>query len=147
METAFWIWMAAALIFLIIEVALPGLIFICFAFGSVVAAVYGQFNPTQYLYQLGLFGVVATLLIPATRKLAKRLSPSSPINSNIDALLHQVAIVVAEIDPETGSGQVRVQGEVWSATAEARLPVGSKVIVTQAKGNRLHVARQVTQTL
>ncbi|RMF64737.1 MAG: hypothetical protein D6743_08965 [Calditrichaeota bacterium] len=41
----------------------------------------------------------------------------------------------------TGEGlRVRVQGEIWRATSEARLAVGTRVVVTGVDGLTLHVA-------
>lgn len=144
METLFWIWMAAALVFLMIEIGVPGLIFICFAAGSVCAAIYAQFNPENYLYQTGIFAIITILLIPLTRRFAKRVTSSSETGTNIDALLGQPAIIVKEVNPEEGLGQARIQGEIWSATAQEKIPVGAKVTVTGIDGNKLVVTRGIT---
>jgi membrane protein implicated in regulation of membrane protease activity len=143
METMFWIWMAAALVFLIVEIGAPGLIFVCFATGAVGAAVYAEMAPTEYALQVGIFAVVALILIPFSRKFAKRISVSSPVETNVDALIGQPGIVVKEIDDSADTGQVRLQGEVWSARADENIPHGSKVTVVRVEGNHLHVRRGI----
>lgn len=143
METMFWIWMAAALVFLIIEIGVPGLVFVCFAVGSVGAAIYAEMRPAEYLIQIGIFAVITIVLVPMTRKFAKKISLESAPGSNVDALVGQPAIVVKAIDPVEDVGQVRIQGEVWSATADAAMPHGAKVTVTGVKGNRLIVRRGI----
>ncbi|MCH9030743.1 MAG: NfeD family protein [candidate division Zixibacteria bacterium] len=140
METLFWIWMAAGLIFLIIEVAVPGLIFVCFAVGSVGAALLAQFYPEQTLYQIGIFGVITILLIPVTRRIARKISAGGGLLSNVDALVGKSAIVVKEIDPIEAKGQVRVQGEIWSASAEGKFALGSEVVIQSVDGNKLVVS-------
>ena len=140
METLFWIWMAAALIFLIIEVGVPGLIFVCFAVGSVGAAVLAQFYPEQPLYQIGIFGVITIILIPVTRRIARKISAGGAELSNVDALVGKLAVVVKEIDPLEAKGQVRVQGEIWSATAENKFALGSEVVIQSVDGNKLVVS-------
>jgi len=139
METMFWIWMAAALVFLIVELGVPGLVFICFATGAVGAAIYAQITPDAYLMQTGIFAVITIILVPLTRKFAKRISNNSAARSNIDALINQPAIVVKDIEPLEEVGQVRVQGEVWSARASVAIANGSKVTVVSVEGNRLQV--------
>ncbi len=139
METMFWIWLAAALLFLIIEVTVPGLIFVCFSTGAIGAAIYAQFVPEDHLVQTAIFGGITIVLIPLTRRFAKKISISGSPKSNVDALVDQPAIVVKDIDPIEGVGQVRVESEVWSATAASALPIGSKVTVEKVEGNRLFV--------
>ena len=139
METMFWIWMAAALVFLIVEVGVPGLVFVCFATGAVGAAIYAQIAPDAYFMQTGIFAVISIILVPLTRKFAKKISSDSAPQSNIDALINQPAIVVKDIDPLEEVGQVRVQGEVWSARAARAIAIGSKVTIVSVEGNRLHV--------
>jgi len=139
METMFWIWMAAVLVFLIIEIGVPGLVFACFATGAVGAAIYAQLAPDAYSMQTGIFAVISIILVPLTRKFARKISSDSAPRSNIDALINQPAIVVKDIDPVEDVGQVRVQGEIWSAKAENAIATGSKVTVVRVEGNRLYV--------
>ena len=139
METMFWIWMAAALIFLVIEVGVPGLVFVCFSAGSIGAGIYAQFKPDEYLIQTAIFAIITILLIPLTRRFAKKISLGTAPESNIDALVGQPAIVVKEIIPLEATGQVRIQGEIWSASAETNIPQGSKVTVCGVDGNKLIV--------
>lgn len=139
METMFWIWMAAALLFLIVEIGLPGLVFACFATGAVGAAFYAQAAPESYLMQTAIFAVISIILVPLTRKFARKISSDSAQKSNIDALLNQPAIVVKDIDALEGIGQVRIQGEVWSAQSDSNISNGSKVTVIGINGNRLQV--------
>ncbi|MCH7879667.1 MAG: NfeD family protein [candidate division Zixibacteria bacterium] len=146
METMFWIWLAAALLFLIIEVTMPGLIFVCFSTGAIGAAIYAQFTPDDYLIQTALFGGITITLIPLTRRFAKQISLSGTPKSNVDALVGQPAIVVKDIDPVEGVGQIRVEGEIWSANADSVIATGSMVTVEKVEGNRLFVRRGLPES-
>lgn len=139
METMFWIWMAAALVFLIVEIGVPGLVFVCFATGAVGAAIYAQLTPESYLIQTGIFAVISIVLVPLTRKFAGKISSDTAQQSNIDALINQPAIVIKEINPLEEVGQVRIQGEIWSARSDCNIASGAKVTVVRVEGNRLHV--------
>ena len=138
METMFWVWLAAALIFLILELTNASLFFICFVAGAVVAAFYSVFDGSAHYIQLGIFLVVTLGLLPLTRKLAKKITKESPQKSNADALVGKIGLVTKTIDPDLG-GQIRVEGEIWIATSEQAIAEGTKVKITALSGAKLHV--------
>ena len=74
MSSIFWIWMAAAVIFLILELITPTLIFASFVAATAAAGVYSYFAPTSYYVQLGIFVGVAVILLPTTRVIAKKIT-------------------------------------------------------------------------
>jgi membrane protein implicated in regulation of membrane protease activity len=138
--TMFWIWLAAAVVFLIFELSMPTLVFACLFVGAVAGGVYGIFFPESYYWQLGIFLIVSAVLLPLTRSLAHKITKPSPQKSNIDALLGQVAVVTKAIDPQDG-GQVRIEGEVWRASAGEAIESGAKVKVVSVSGTRVVVQR------
>jgi len=142
MSTLFWIWMAAAVIFLIIELMTPTLIFICFVVGSVVAGVYSHFFPESYAWQIGIFVIISIVLLPLTRKFAKKITKAPPELTNIDRMIGQPALVIEEIDPDLG-GKVQYEGEVWAAHAEEKIEEQAKVEIISVSGTRVNVKRKV----
>lgn len=138
MSTMFWIWAAAVVVFLILEIMTPTLVFACFTAASLAAGVYAWFAPEAYYWQIGIFIVVSMVLLPATRVLAKKITKESPQKSNVDALIGMVALVTKDIDPDLG-GQVKIQGEIWRAWATEAIAAETKVIVTRIEGAHLHV--------
>ena len=140
MSTVFWVWMSAAVVFLIIELATPTLIFACFVTGAVSAGVYSAFAPESYYVQIGIFVVVSVVLLPLTRKLAEKITKPSPTISNVDRMIGQVALVTKTIDPDMG-GQVRFEGEVWLALANQQIDVNEKVKILSVSGTKLRVER------
>lgn len=141
MPTLFWIWLAAAAIFLIIEIATPSLVFACFVVGSIASAVLAYLYPESYLWQIGVFAVISMILIPLTRPLARKITVESPQKSNVDAMMDRPGLVVKTIDPDKDTGQVRVDGQVWQAQASGKIEEGVKVIVTGITGARLTVKK------
>lgn len=137
-----WIWLAAVVVFLILELATPTLIFACFVVGSLVSGVVGLFAPESYYLQIGVFVAVSVVLLPLTRSLAKKITKESPQKSNVDALIGKVGLVTKVIDPDLG-GQVRFEGETWMATADEKIDVDSKVTVTSVSGAKVHVQRKL----
>ncbi len=140
MSTMFWVWLAAAVIFLILELMSPGFLFACFVVGSAAAMVFGHFNPDSYYWQVGIFIIVTLGLLPFARMLAKKITKPSPQKSNVDALIGQVALVTKTIDPDLG-GQVKVEGEVWSARADETIEAHEKVRVMAVTGAKVHVQK------
>ena len=141
MPSIVWIWLAAVVIFLILELATPTLVFACFVAGSLVSGGVGFFYPDYYYLQIGVFVGVSVILLPLTRSLAKKITKESPQKSNVDALIGKVGLVVKAIDPDLG-GQVRLRGEIWMASANQLIEQDSKVVVTSVSGTKVHVDRK-----
>jgi membrane protein implicated in regulation of membrane protease activity len=139
MTTMFWIWMAAVIVFLILELMTPTLVYACFTAGSLAAGVYSYFSPHSYYWQFGLFVAVSLVLLPLTRPIAKKITRPSR-KSNVDALIGKVALVTKAIDANLG-GQVRIEGEVWWAQAGEDIAENTKVKIVGVSGTKLHVER------
>lgn len=140
MPTIFWLWLAAAVIFLIIEIGTPTLVFACFTVGSIGAAVSSTMTDS-YLIQAAVFAVISIILIPLTRPLAKKITKPSPQAVNVDAMIGRPGIVTKKIDPAQDVGQVRVDGQVWQANAEEPIDEGIKIKVDRVIGARLYVSQ------
>jgi len=139
MPTIFWLWLAAALIFLIIEITTPTLVFACFVIGSVGAAVTSLLTDS-YLIQTAVFAVISVILIPLTRSLAKKITKPSQ-KSNVDAMIGRPGVVLKKIDSGNDIGQVRVDGQIWQAVASEIIKVDVKIKVDEVKGARLYVSK------
>jgi len=138
----FWLWMAAAVIFLIIEIGSPVLVFACFVVGSIGAAIASNFYPESYLLQGSIFAITSIVLIPLTRPLAKRVTRNaSKQKSNVDAMIGQTGLVIRQVLPLEDTGQVRVDGQVWLAQADETIDEGAKVLVESVSGAKLHVTK------
>ena len=135
-----WIWLAAAVIFLIIELTTPTLIFVCFFAGALAAGVYSYFSPEQFYWQIGIFVIVSVALLPPTRILAKKLDKPSAQKSNVDALVGKTGRVIKPIEPDNG-GQVQIGGEIWIASASSVMEEGARIKVLSVSGARLNVEK------
>ena len=140
MPTIFWLWLAAALIFLIVELTTPTLVFACFVVGAIGAAVTSTMSDS-YLIQTAVFAIISVILIPLTRNLAKKITKESPQKTNVDAMVGRPGVVTKKIDPALDVGQVRVDGQVWQAVAEGVIDADIKIKVDEVKGARLYVSK------
>jgi inner membrane protein len=138
MPTMFWIWLAVAAVFLIIELATPTMIFISFFAGAVAAALYSLGSPDGYYWQIGIFLIVSIILLPMMRRLAKKITRGPTRMSNVDRMIGGEALVVKAIDPDN-DGRVRFEGELWAAKAERPIAENTRVIITSVSGVKVHV--------
>jgi membrane protein implicated in regulation of membrane protease activity len=141
MPTVFWIWLALAAVFLIIELITPTLVFLSFVVGSVAGAILTVFYPEAVYWQIGLFLVVSAVLLPFMRKAAKKITVLDAPVSNVDRLIGLEGLVLKEITTDQ-NGRVKVEGEEWAATADEPIAATTRVVVKRVAGAKLHVEKK-----
>ncbi len=65
--------------------------------------------------------------------------PELPSTTTPDQFVGKTGIVTKEIEPGTLKGKVRIDHQIWSATADKKIEEGKKVIVKKAEGVHLVV--------
>ena len=128
-------WLALAVVALVIEMATVNLVPIWFVAGAVAAFVAALFGAALSV-QIGIFVLVTAILLIFTMPAARRLLQNSKQATNSDRIIGQEAVVTEEIDNIKGTGQVKVLGNIWSATSfdNTVIPKGSKVTVDSISG-------------
>ena len=91
-------WLAAAVIFVIIEGLTMGLTTIWFAGGAVVALIAALLG-ANIVVQIVLFFVVSIVLLFSTRKLFVKKLHTGQEKTNVDALIGREAVVTSIIKP------------------------------------------------
>jgi len=140
-ETWRWVWLGAAVLFGIGEMATPGAFFLApFGVGAVVAAALA-FADAPLGAQWAAFVGVSIVALIALRPLARRLDReggSDGIGSR--RLIGKGGKVLEAIEPDH-LGLVRVEREEWRAESADRssVPVGANVLVTEVQGTRVIV--------
>lgn len=85
--------------------------------------------------------IVAIATTLATIPLYQRMAPiHRPLTTTPTSLQGEVGVVTAEVVPDSLSGKVRVRSEIWSARADQRIPVGTRVRVVGGEGVAVNVA-------
>lgn len=136
-----WIWLGAAVLFGIGEMATPGAFFLApFAIGAVVAAALA-FADVSLVAQWAAFVGVSIAALVALRPLARRLDRhggSDGIGSR--RLIGRQGTVLEAIEPGQ-PGMVRVDSEQWRAETpdHSAVPAGAFVLITQVVGTRVIV--------
>ena len=134
------IWLIAAGIFLIIEIFTVGFFVFWFSIGSLIAMIISFFT-SNVIVQVTVFIISSCILIFATKPLSNKVTKKDSVPTNVYSIIGKKAVVVEDIDWTTGQGQVKVNGEIWSAKSneQSKIPKGSEVIVECVDGVKLQV--------
>jgi len=111
------------------------------AIGAIFAAIAAWLG-VLVVAQSGVFVLVSGILLIATRPLARKMLPKTvPLNS--DRVIGEPGVVTEEIEPISGTGQIKVMGQIWSAKSAdgSTIPVESTVEVVEIIGNRVVVEK------
>ena len=137
-------WVAAMILFFIVEAATVGLASIWFAIGSLAALVCALFHAPVWL-QVAWFLAVSVATLILTRPLVKRFVNGRTVATNADRNIGRTAVVTERIDNLAATGAVKLDGVTWTArtpddgiTAE----VGDTVTVREIQGVKLIVERK-----
>lgn len=111
-----WVfWLIAAGIFFIIEMATIGFLVFWLGIGSLLAMVTSFFID-NIIVQFAVFLVTSSILIIFTRPLVNKfVKVPKEIKTNAYSIIGKKGIVTSKINNIEGNGQIKIDGEVWSA--------------------------------
>ena len=121
-------WLAALVLFLIIEAATAGLVSVWFAAGALAALVVSLFH-LHIWFQVAAFILVSAITLALTRSLAKKLLETKKRPTNVDMLYDMTGMVTEPIDNIAGSGAVKIAGKVWTARSYGGEPIAEGAVV------------------
>lgn len=86
--------------------------------------------------QIGIFTISSTLLLFCTRPFVKKITKNDIVATNAYSIVGKKGIVIKQIDQIKGNGQVKVAGEIWTATTEDHdiIAEGEHIIVLKIDG-------------
>lgn len=142
MEIGDFIWIIIAIVSAIIEGATLGLTTIWFAFGAVfawIAQLIGFGQTTQII----VFLVLSTILIVFTRPIAIKYLKIGKVRTNADKYIGESGIVIEKIVNINNKGQVKVNGQIWSAKSlnNEDIEKDTVVLIKEIKGVKLIVEK------
>lgn len=138
-------WVAALVVFLIVEAVTAGLVSIWFVFGSLVALICAALGAAVWL-QIFWFVIVSVATLVLTRPLVKRYVDSRSVATNADRSIGRAAVVTERIDNLAATGAVKLDGVVWTARSTdnaVAIETGERVTVRAIEGVKLIVERTV----
>lgn len=111
-------WLIVAVIMFIGELVCPVFFMFWFAIGALVALVT-SFITSNLAIQFSVFLVVSIILVifmkPLTNKLFKNRTKDE---LNMNGIIGKNAVVIKTINNIEGTGEVKINGEVWRAVSE-----------------------------
>jgi membrane protein implicated in regulation of membrane protease activity len=138
-----WIWLGAAVVFGLGEMATPGSFFLApFAIGAVVAAVLA-FADASLVIEWSAFVALSVACLLALRPLAHRLDREGITEGVGSRRLIGRPGVVLEAIPAGDLGTVRIDREEWRAVTADGTPLaaGAAVVITEVEGTKVVVTQ------
>ena len=134
------IWLIAAGIFFVGEIFTAGFLIFWLGFGALLAMVVSFFT-SNIIIQMAVFVISSGIFILATKPLINKFAKKDVVPTNVYSIIGKPAIVIEDINWETGTGQIKVEGEVWSAKTNDSIiiPKGSEVEIESIDGVKAFV--------
>ncbi len=133
-----WLWTVFALVMGIGEIFTAGFFLLPFAIGAAAAAILAWFNVVVIAQWLVFFGV-SIFSMAYLRKFIERQDEGEQPVLGANRWVTKSGIVLEDIDPDSGSGMVKVDTEEWRATSHQHIPQGTRIVVIEVSGTRLLV--------
>lgn len=140
------IWLLIAGLFFIGEMITVGFLVFWFGIGALLAMLVSFFT-SNIIIQTSVFVISSAILLFATKPLVKKFLDVKPTKTNAFSIIGKKALVIKEIDPINSTGQIKINGEVWSAETENGeiIPEGSEVEILEIKGVKAIVRGQMSE--
>ena len=133
-------WLAAFIVFAIGEAVTVGLVSVWFAVGA-LAALFATALGAGLWLQITVFLGVSALALALFKPLSSKFLKPKISATNADRVIGAAAVVTETIDNTQAQGQVRVNGQVWSARSgqDIVIPAGTDVRVLRIEGVKVIV--------
>lgn len=131
------IWLILLVISLIIEAATMGLTTVWCAVGCLVGIILDLCHVDVMIQIIAMIVVTVISFIVCIIWIkpmvdARRMGKIQPTNA--DRVIGHEGVVIKTIDPVAGKGQIKVDGQIWSAKCEVSVEEGKKVRVLSLEG-------------
>lgn len=129
-------WLIASGIFLIAEIVTTGFLVFWLGIGALIAMCV-SFFVDNIIAQMVVFLVSSVILILSTKPFVKKfLNTDKKTKTNAFSIIGKKALVIKAIDNVEGCGQIKVDGEVWSAECAngSRLEKDKEVKIIKIEG-------------
>ena len=139
---AWVVWLVIAIIMFVIEVVTTGLATLWFALGAIVAMVMDLCGAplASQIIVMAIVSVVSFILCMIwVRPKLESLRKKNVQRTNADRLIGRDGVVIVPLNGAEGKGQVKIDGQVWSAKADTDIAEGIKVTVKAIEGVKLVV--------
>lgn len=135
------IWLIIAGVCLIAEIITSGFLVFWLSIGSLISMIVSLFTDNIFI-QTAVFVISSAILIFATKPFVKKFAKTKNVKTNAFSIIGQNGIVTKDIDSINSKGQVKIDGETWSAIGknDIDIPKGTEIEVLEIKGVKAVVA-------
>ena len=129
------IWLIIAGVCLIGEIMTSGFLVFWLSIGALLSMVVSFFTD-NVIIQTAVFVISSAILIFATKPFVKKFAKTKDVKTNAFSIIGQNGIVTKDIDSINSKGQVKIDGETWSAVGknDMDIPKGTEIEVVEIKG-------------
>lgn len=131
-------WLIASGIFFIGEIFTAGFLIFWFGIGALLTMIASFFIHNIFI-QATIFIISSTVLIFLTKPLINKFVSKKTVATNVYEIIGKKGIVIQEINPTYGKGQVKVGNEIWTAISDETLPLETQIEVVKVEGVKLIV--------
>ena len=126
------------------EIITVGFLVFWIGVGALVAMVVSLFT-SNMIIQTSVFVITSSVLMFLTRPLTKKFIKQKDIPTNIDYVIGKTGLVTTAINSVDGTGQIKIDGETWSAktNSEEIIPEGSEVEIIKIEGVKAVVKTKI----
>jgi membrane protein implicated in regulation of membrane protease activity len=95
-----------------------------------------SFFTSNIIIQTSVFVISSSILIFATKPFVKKFLDVKATNTNAFSIIGKKALVIKDIDPVHSTGQIKINGEIWSAESvnNETISEGTEVEITDIRG-------------
>ena len=100
-----------------------------------------SFLTNNIIIQTAVFVISSGILIFATKPLVNKLTKTETVPTNVYSVVGKKGIVIEDINYSTGTGQIKSEGEVWSAKTneQINIPKGTEIEIESIDGVKVIV--------
>lgn len=137
---SYWVmWLVVVVLLAIIEASTVNLVSIWFVISGLVALIVSLFTEAFYI-QFGVFVLLGIILLVITKPAMNKMFKEKETKLNLERIIGMEGIVTEEIE-KNKIGEVKVDGKLWSAISDVKIPVNSVVKAVSIEGVKLVVEK------
>lgn len=138
-----WVWTIAIILFAVLEAVTAQLVSIWFVLGA-IGALITAFLGGEIWLQIVIFIAISVVTLLLTKPLVKKVINPKTQKTNADKCIGETGIVIEEINNISSTGQVKINGNVWTARSTNGDIISKEGLVTVDKidGVKLMVTKK-----
>ena len=133
------IWFMLFVLLLFIELITINLVTIWFVLGALLAIIT-TFITDNITIQIIVFIVSSVISLIITKPFINKIRRRKITPTNLDRVIGKSGLVTKEITKDT-YGEIKVEGNIWTATSKEKIEKGSKAKVLKIEGVKLIVEK------